>query len=173
MLANLAGSDVTGRQEGSLLSLEQHRQCKSRPPHGVINLRCVAPAIPLQGEKTARYLLERHERKYKAPMPGFEGFQHPGKAAAAGQAAEEDEGEGHGAAAGGEAGASKEQAKAQAEGRPGKPPEIVEKMVEGSVQKFLKEGTLLGQPFVKDDKQTIAQLLGGASIARFALVSIG
>src|SRR3954462_2762450 len=41
----------------------------------------------------------------------------------------------------------------------GKPANIVEKMVEGSVQKFLKEVTLLGQPFVKDDKQTVEQLL--------------
>jgi len=37
----------------------------------------------------------------------------------------------------------------------GKPANIVEKMVEGSVAKFLKEVTLLGQPFVKDDKQTV------------------
>ena len=36
----------------------------------------------------------------------------------------------------------------------GKPPEIAAKMVEGSLNKFLGELTLLGQPFVKDDKQT-------------------
>ncbi len=36
----------------------------------------------------------------------------------------------------------------------GKPPEIAAKMVEGAVNKFLGEITLLGQPFVKDDKQT-------------------
>ena len=49
----------------------------------------------------------------------------------------------------------------------GKPANIVEKMVEGTVQKFLKEVTLLGQPFVKNDKQTIEQLLKskGASVA--------
>jgi elongation factor Ts len=41
----------------------------------------------------------------------------------------------------------------------GKPAEIVAKMVEGSVQKYLKEVTLLGQPFVKDDKVTVEQLL--------------
>ena len=41
----------------------------------------------------------------------------------------------------------------------GKPAEIVAKMVEGTVQKFLKEVTLLGQPFVKDDKLTVEQLL--------------
>ncbi len=37
----------------------------------------------------------------------------------------------------------------------GKPANIVEKMVEGAVQKSLKEVTLLGQPFVKNDKQTV------------------
>ena len=41
----------------------------------------------------------------------------------------------------------------------GKPAEIVEKMVEGSVQKFLKEVALLSQPFVKNDKQSVAQML--------------
>ena len=52
---------------------------------------------------------------------------------------------------------------------------IVEKMVEGSVQKYLKEVTLLGQPFVKDDKQTIEQLLKskGAQVARFVLYVVG
>jgi len=43
----------------------------------------------------------------------------------------------------------------------GKPPEIVAKMVEGTVNKFLGEVTLLGQPFIKDDKQTIEKLLAG------------
>ena len=54
-------------------------------------------------------------------------------------------------------------------------PEILAKRVEGSVQKFLKEVTLLGQPFVKDDKQTIEQLLKskGASVASFALYVVG
>lgn len=57
----------------------------------------------------------------------------------------------------------------------GKPANIVEKMVEGSVQKFIKEVTLLGQPFVKDDKQTIESLLKskGASVARFSLYIVG
>jgi elongation factor Ts len=41
----------------------------------------------------------------------------------------------------------------------GKPPEIVAKMVEGAVNKFLNENTLLGQPFVKDDKQTVEKVL--------------
>lgn len=57
----------------------------------------------------------------------------------------------------------------------GKPANIVEKMVEGSVQKFLKEVTLLGQPFVKNDKQSIDQLLKskGASVGGFALYVVG
>jgi elongation factor Ts len=57
----------------------------------------------------------------------------------------------------------------------GKPANIVEKMVEGSVQKYLKEVTLLGQPFVKDDKQTVEQLLKSkdAQVARFVLYVVG
>ena len=57
----------------------------------------------------------------------------------------------------------------------GKPANIVEKMVEGSAQKFLKDITLLGQPFVKDDKITVEQLLKskGASVARFVLYVVG
>ena len=57
----------------------------------------------------------------------------------------------------------------------GKPANIVEKMVEGSVQKYLKEVTLLGQPFVKDDKQTVGQLLEskGAQVDRFVLYVVG
>ena len=57
----------------------------------------------------------------------------------------------------------------------GKPADIVAKMVEGSVAKYLKDVTLLGQPFVKDDKQTIEQLLKSkaASVARFVLYVVG
>jgi elongation factor Ts len=57
----------------------------------------------------------------------------------------------------------------------GKPANIVEKMVEGAVGKFLKEVTLLGQPFVKNDKQTVGDLLKskGASIAAFSLYVVG
>jgi elongation factor Ts len=59
----------------------------------------------------------------------------------------------------------------------GKPANIAEKMVEGSVQKFLKEVTLLGQPFVKDEsgKTTVEQLLKskGASVSRFVLYVVG
>jgi len=64
---------------------------------------------------------------------------------------------------------------AQKAAESGKPAEIVAKMVEGSVQKYLKEVTLLGQPFVKDDKQTIEQLLKskGATVKRFVLFVVG
>jgi len=57
----------------------------------------------------------------------------------------------------------------------GKPAEIVEKMVEGGVQKYLKEVALLSQPFVKNDKQTVAQVLKehNASIADFKLFVVG
>lgn len=57
----------------------------------------------------------------------------------------------------------------------GKSAEIVEKMVEGSVQKFLKEVALLSQPFVKNDKQTVAQMLKEqkASVAEFKLFVVG
>jgi elongation factor Ts len=55
------------------------------------------------------------------------------------------------------------------------PPDILAKRVEGSVQKILKEVTLLGQPFVKNDKQTIDQLLKSrsASVASFTLYVVG
>jgi elongation factor Ts len=64
---------------------------------------------------------------------------------------------------------------AQKAAESGKPAEIVAKMVEGSVQKALKEVTLLGQPFVKDDKQTIEQLLKarGARVHGFTLYVVG
>jgi elongation factor Ts len=59
----------------------------------------------------------------------------------------------------------------------GKPEAMIEKIAEGSVQKFLKDVTLLGQVFVKaeDGKQTIEQLLKSksASVASFALFSVG
>jgi elongation factor Ts len=57
----------------------------------------------------------------------------------------------------------------------GKPANIVEKMVEGGVQKFLKEVALLGQPFVKNDKQTVDQLLKAskASVGSFVFYVVG
>ena len=57
----------------------------------------------------------------------------------------------------------------------GKPEAMLEKIAEGTVQKFLKEVTLLNQPFVKDDKVTIEQLLkaNNASINAFSIYSVG
>lgn len=57
----------------------------------------------------------------------------------------------------------------------GKPDAMLEKIAEGTVQKFLKEVTLLSQPFVKDDKQTIEQLLKSknASVASFNMYVVG
>ena len=57
----------------------------------------------------------------------------------------------------------------------GKPPEIVTKMVEGSVQKYLKEVSLLNQTFVKNDKQTVEQMLKekGTQVAGFTLYVVG
>lgn len=57
----------------------------------------------------------------------------------------------------------------------GKPPEIIEKMIGGRINKFLKEITLVGQPFVKDDKQTVGQLLksAGASVTSFVRFEVG
>jgi elongation factor Ts len=57
----------------------------------------------------------------------------------------------------------------------GKPAEIVAKMVEGSVQKFLKEVSLLNQAFVKNDKQTVEQMLKekATQVKRFTLYVVG
>ncbi len=57
----------------------------------------------------------------------------------------------------------------------GKPADIVAKMVEGTVQKYLKEVTLLGQPFVKDDKVTVDKLLKqrDARVSAFELFIVG
>jgi elongation factor Ts len=57
----------------------------------------------------------------------------------------------------------------------GKPANIVEKMVEGAVAKFLAEVTLLPQPFVKNDKQTVAEIVKaqGARVNGFALYVVG
>jgi len=63
---------------------------------------------------------------------------------------------------------------AQAEGS-GKPAEIIEKMVEGRIRKYLAEITLVGQAFVKDPDQTIAQLLKekGAEVTAFVRYEVG
>jgi elongation factor Ts len=57
----------------------------------------------------------------------------------------------------------------------GKPAEIVAKMVEGAVNKFLGEITLLGQPFVKDDKQTVEKMLAAkkAKVHAYAFFVVG
>jgi elongation factor Ts len=57
----------------------------------------------------------------------------------------------------------------------GKPPEIVEKMVTGKIAKYLKENTLVGQPFVKDSDQTVGKLLStaGASVTSFVRFEVG
>ena len=57
----------------------------------------------------------------------------------------------------------------------GKPADIVAKMVEGSVQKYLKEVSLFDQTFVKNDKQTVEQMLKAANtkVASFTLYVVG
>lgn len=58
----------------------------------------------------------------------------------------------------------------------GKPAEIVAKIVEGKIRKWVNEITLLGQPFVKDDKQTVEHYLkqaGGAAVASFVRYEVG
>ncbi|MDP3609186.1 MAG: translation elongation factor Ts [Methylophilus sp.] len=57
----------------------------------------------------------------------------------------------------------------------GKPEAMLEKIADGTVQKFLKEVTLLSQTFVKDDKMTIEQLLKSrnASVASFSMFTVG
>ncbi|HEX2543424.1 MAG TPA: translation elongation factor Ts [Ramlibacter sp.] len=57
----------------------------------------------------------------------------------------------------------------------GKPADIAAKMIEGSVQKYLKEVSLLNQPFVKNDKQTVEQMLKAANttIKAFTLYVVG
>ena len=57
----------------------------------------------------------------------------------------------------------------------GKPPEIVAKMVEGRINKFLAEVTLHGQPFVKDLDQTVEKYLkaNGGHVKSFALYVVG
>ena len=57
----------------------------------------------------------------------------------------------------------------------GKPAEIVTKMVEGSIQKYLKEVSLLNQTFVKNDKQTIEQMLkaNAATVKGFTMFIVG
>jgi elongation factor Ts len=55
----------------------------------------------------------------------------------------------------------------------GKPEAALEKIVEGRLQGFYKTVALLDQPYAKDDKQSITQLIGKATIVAFAQVEIG
>ena len=57
----------------------------------------------------------------------------------------------------------------------GKPREIIEKMIQGQVSKFLAEQALVGQPFVKDPDLTVGKLLknAGAKVVRFVRLEVG
>jgi elongation factor Ts len=57
----------------------------------------------------------------------------------------------------------------------GKPAEIIEKMIGGRINKFLKEITLVGQPFVKDPDTTVEKLLkgAGATVVGFERFEVG
>ncbi|PHM21069.1 MAG: elongation factor Ts [Curvibacter sp. PD_MW3] len=64
---------------------------------------------------------------------------------------------------------------AEAAGKPVQPADIVAKRIEGGVQKYLKEVSLFNQPFVKNDKQTIEQMLkaAGTTVKAFTLYVVG
>lgn len=74
-----------------------------------------------------------------------------------------------------EAKAAEDKAKAIAEGKPVQSDDIVAKRVEGGVQKYLKEVSLFNQPFVKNDKQTVEQMLkaAGTTVKGFTLYVVG
>jgi elongation factor Ts len=55
----------------------------------------------------------------------------------------------------------------------GKPEAALAKIVEGRINGFFKDVALLDQPYAKDDKQNITQMIGKSSILRFAQVEIG
>lgn len=55
----------------------------------------------------------------------------------------------------------------------GKPEQAIPKIVEGRIGGFYKDVVLLDQPYAKDDKQSVAQILGSAQVVRFAQVEIG
>ncbi len=71
--------------------------------------------------------------------------------------------------------AAEDAAAAVAAGKPAQSPEIVARRVDGSVQKFLKEVSLLNQTFVKNDKQTVEQMLKekATQVAGFTLYVVG
>jgi elongation factor Ts len=55
----------------------------------------------------------------------------------------------------------------------GKPDAALPKIIEGRIQGFFKDVCLLDQPYAKDDKKSVSQVIGSASIVRFAQVEIG
>jgi elongation factor Ts len=55
----------------------------------------------------------------------------------------------------------------------GKPEQAIPKIVEGRLGGFFKTVVLLDQPYAKDDKQSVGQLLGDARVVDFAQVEIG
>jgi elongation factor Ts len=57
----------------------------------------------------------------------------------------------------------------------GKPDNIIEKMIQGRLRKYLADITLVGQPFVKDPDQTVGQLLKSASaeLVSFTRIEVG
>jgi len=71
--------------------------------------------------------------------------------------------------------AAEDASKAEAEGKKPQSAEIVTKRIDGSVQKFLKEVSLLNQSFVKNDKQSVEQMLkaAGANVKSFAMYVVG
>ncbi|MES3010173.1 MAG: translation elongation factor Ts [Pseudomonadota bacterium] len=71
--------------------------------------------------------------------------------------------------------AEEDKQKAIAEGKPVQSDEIVAKRVEGGVQKYLKEVSLYNQSFVKNDKQTVEQMLkaSGTTVKSFTLYVVG
>ena len=71
--------------------------------------------------------------------------------------------------------AAEDSAAAVAAGKPAQTAEIVAKRVEGSVQKYLKEVSLLNQPFVKNDKQTVQKMLEekATEVTGFTLYVVG
>ena len=71
--------------------------------------------------------------------------------------------------------AAEDAAVATAAGKPVQSAEIVAKRIEGGVQKYLKEVSLFNQPFVKNDKQTVEQMLkaAGTTVKAFTLYVVG
>lgn len=71
--------------------------------------------------------------------------------------------------------AAEDAAKAEAEGKKPQSEEIVAKRIDGAVQKYLKEVSLLNQAFVKNDKQSVEQMLQGAkaTVKAFTMFVVG